>query len=482
MAVTVEALGGGARHARSGSAGRGPGVLRALEPEDLQQRRLPRARRRHVEGPARAPERCSCPHTGFSTRAASWRPGASVEAFDTRFGRFGMLVCEDAWHSLTGTVLAVSGAELILVPSASPSRDFRPGNDGRPANLRRWDQLAPGMASGARRVRGRGPARRVRGGQALSGGLHGGGTGRGGPGPRAAVRGRGHRDLHGGPEHRAVPGRRPPSVGPGTHAAPPGALPPARPRHRRVPSSRGPGPGSLGPLRGTPVGRGGRDRGAHPRAVHGAGPAARGTHPRRVHPGGSTAPEELRPRGGGGIRRGGLCRVPVPRLQGPGPRERPRLPASVPHVESGEPRPRRAGPRGRGGLSRGPSTSPSPSTGTWSGTSRTSRPPGRGTSWPASGPWCSSISPPSCTPCPWGRGTRASGCWDTSPGTPDDSPPINPIGDLFKTQVWDLARHLGVPDVIVDKPATADLVQGRERRGRARDKLSFPPTPSCWRC
>lgn len=43
----------------------------------------------------------------------------------------------------------------------------------------------------------------------------------------------------------------------------------------------------------------------------------------------------------------------------------------------------------------------------------------------------------------------------------DDSPPINPIGDLFKTQVWTLARHLGVPDVIVGKPATADLIRGQ---------------------
>ena len=43
----------------------------------------------------------------------------------------------------------------------------------------------------------------------------------------------------------------------------------------------------------------------------------------------------------------------------------------------------------------------------------------------------------------------------------DDSPPINPIGDLYKTQVWQLARHLGVPDVIVNKPATADLVVGQ---------------------
>jgi NAD+ synthetase len=42
----------------------------------------------------------------------------------------------------------------------------------------------------------------------------------------------------------------------------------------------------------------------------------------------------------------------------------------------------------------------------------------------------------------------------------DDSPPINPLGDLFKTQVWQLARHLGVPADIVDKPASADLIKG----------------------
>ncbi|HJU73605.1 MAG TPA: NAD+ synthase [Gemmatimonadaceae bacterium] len=43
----------------------------------------------------------------------------------------------------------------------------------------------------------------------------------------------------------------------------------------------------------------------------------------------------------------------------------------------------------------------------------------------------------------------------------DDAPPINPLGDLFKTQVWQLARHLGIPDVIVDKPASADLIAGQ---------------------
>ncbi len=47
----------------------------------------------------------------------------------------------------------------------------------------------------------------------------------------------------------------------------------------------------------------------------------------------------------------------------------------------------------------------------------------------------------------------------------DDSPPVNPLGDLYKTQVWALARHLGVPAEIIEKPATADLVQGQTDEG-----------------
>jgi NAD+ synthase len=39
----------------------------------------------------------------------------------------------------------------------------------------------------------------------------------------------------------------------------------------------------------------------------------------------------------------------------------------------------------------------------------------------------------------------------------DDTPPVNPIGDLFKTQVWALARYLGVPVRVIDKPPSADL-------------------------
>jgi NAD+ synthetase len=47
----------------------------------------------------------------------------------------------------------------------------------------------------------------------------------------------------------------------------------------------------------------------------------------------------------------------------------------------------------------------------------------------------------------------------------DDTPPVNPLGDLYKTQVWALARHLGIPDEVVAKPATADLEVGQTDEG-----------------
>lgn len=47
----------------------------------------------------------------------------------------------------------------------------------------------------------------------------------------------------------------------------------------------------------------------------------------------------------------------------------------------------------------------------------------------------------------------------------DDSPPVNPLGDLYKSQVRQLARHLGVPEVICEKPPTADLVKGQTDEG-----------------
>jgi len=43
----------------------------------------------------------------------------------------------------------------------------------------------------------------------------------------------------------------------------------------------------------------------------------------------------------------------------------------------------------------------------------------------------------------------------------DSACAFNPIGDLYKTQVRQLARAVGVPSVIIDKPPSADLWAGQ---------------------
>ena len=60
---------------------------------------------------------------------------------------------------------------------------------------------------------------------------------------------------------------------------------------------------------------------------------------------------------------------------------------------------------------------------------------------------------------PLGTGNKSERLFGYYTWHADDSPPINPLGDLFKTQVWELARALGVPRQIVEKPASADLIK-----------------------
>jgi NAD+ synthase (glutamine-hydrolysing) len=51
--------------------------------------------------------------------------GDSVSAFDTRFGRVGILICEDFWHASPPYLLWLDGADLFLLTSASPGRGLR---------------------------------------------------------------------------------------------------------------------------------------------------------------------------------------------------------------------------------------------------------------------------------------------------------------------------------------------------------------------
>jgi NAD+ synthetase len=74
--------------------------------------------------------------------------GLTVRAFDTRLGRLAVVICEDAWHSLTPTIAALDGAQLIIVPSASPAYGVMPLEETvtRPGNVSRWERLARSIA------------------------------------------------------------------------------------------------------------------------------------------------------------------------------------------------------------------------------------------------------------------------------------------------------------------------------------------------
>jgi NAD+ synthase (glutamine-hydrolysing) len=68
------------------------------------------------------------PTYGLFDEGRFFAPGNSVRAFDTRFGRFGMLVCEDFWHASPPYLLWLDGADLLILSSASPGR----GLNGEP--------------------------------------------------------------------------------------------------------------------------------------------------------------------------------------------------------------------------------------------------------------------------------------------------------------------------------------------------------------
>ena len=51
--------------------------------------------------------------------------GDAVQAFDTRFGRVGMLICEDFWHASPPYLLWLDGADMLIFSSASPGRGLR---------------------------------------------------------------------------------------------------------------------------------------------------------------------------------------------------------------------------------------------------------------------------------------------------------------------------------------------------------------------
>lgn len=74
--------------------------------------------------------------------------GTTMRAFETPWGRAAMLVCEDSWHSLSGTIVALDGAQVVFVVSAAPARGPQARDDGLPgpASVARWERLMRDIA------------------------------------------------------------------------------------------------------------------------------------------------------------------------------------------------------------------------------------------------------------------------------------------------------------------------------------------------
>jgi NAD+ synthetase len=410
------------------------------------------------------------PTYGVFDEARFVETGTQLRAFDSRFGRIGMLVCEEMWHSLPATVLALAGAELLLVASASPARDFSPQPGGKPGNLERWDALAPAAAAEhglfvavAQLVGSEG------------GKLFPGGSAVFGPDGRLLARGPLYEEavvsavLDGHERERA-------------HLNAPllADLEQMLPHlQRALEEAQGHGPGS----RRAAGGAGGEEDDAPPLA----------SEPVPLHGGRGRAPlslpdpydpslldldlelvertliefirEEVRRRRGferavvgvsGGVD-SPVSLFLAARALGPENVRGFRLPYASSSADSLEHAQLAldavevegrtieiTGPIDAYVKAYEPDISPT-RRGNLMARVRAVILFDQSARWHA---------------LPLGTGNKSERLLGYFTWHADDSPPINPLGDLFKTQVWALARHLGVPDPIVDKAPTADLVVG----------------------
>jgi predicted amidohydrolase len=61
--------------------------------------------------------------------------GDRVQAFETRFGRVGVLICEDFWHASPPYLLWIDGADILFLHSSSPGRGL---DEGEQLSSARW--------------------------------------------------------------------------------------------------------------------------------------------------------------------------------------------------------------------------------------------------------------------------------------------------------------------------------------------------------
>jgi NAD+ synthase (glutamine-hydrolysing) len=399
--------------------------------------------------------------------------GRSVQAFDTAWGRAALLICEDAWHSFTPMLAALDGAQLIIIPSASPARGVMTGDDtaGRPVSLARWSRLSQDIAGEHGVYVALAQLVGFEGGKAFPGGSI-----LAGPRGDLLVQGpvfqeaivpavldfeeitRARSDL---PLLADLEMRLPHLLG-SLHAA------------RRSGGSGGP------PPEANKGSRPGRSEKLEAGSLPVLAPAPARFHPQQdplaIDPELTRLwlvefirDEVVRRRGfekaiiglSGGVDSSLVAYLAVEAL---GPTNvlgvrmpyRSSSPESLAHAqlvidELGIPH-RTVDISGAvDGLA-----------GAIGGEIEPAR---LGNIMARSRMITLFDLSAASRALPLGTGNKTERLFGYFTWHADDSPPVNPIGDLFKTQVWALARHLGVPEVIVSKPASADLIKGQTDEG-----------------
>lgn len=79
------------------------------------------------------------PTYGMFFEGRYFKEGDRFRAFDTKHGRLGLLICEDAWHQSASYILGQDGADYIFCLVSSPARGFEHGVDSM---ARDWEGVA----------------------------------------------------------------------------------------------------------------------------------------------------------------------------------------------------------------------------------------------------------------------------------------------------------------------------------------------------
>src|SRR5579864_1687490 len=405
--------------------------------------------------------------------------GRTVEAFETAFGRAAILICEDAWHSITPMLAALDGAQLVIIPSASPARGIHPGEGpSRPATVRRWEHIVQDIAGEHGVYVALAQLVGFEGGKAFAGGSLVAGP-RGNliaEGPlfeeallpvgidfEEITRARADLPLLSDLEMRlphllaslGVDGMAQPGVGAasGAEVPAPDKLTVLR-RHLRGPSA----PPQARPAAGSPAPPGGIEA---PLEID--APLVRRWLVDFIRD------EIVRRRGfkkvviglSGGVDSSLVAYLAVEALG----RENVlgvRMPYWTSSPESLEHAQLVLDTLGIPSVTVDISAAVDGLVAAIGGETD----PARKGNIMARARMITLFDLSAVHQAlPLGTGNKTERLFGYFTWHADDSPPVNPIGDLFKTQVWALARHMGVPDVIVAKPASADLIRGQTDEG-----------------